>query len=131
MTSTFEVIKTVRETAKAWVECGCVNIDTQSYVDHEREACSCNGDGGKWNRLIIQPRPDFKGWKGHVGEQFIHFGKATILTREWGLCLRCNGTKIEGSCLCNRKPCSHCHQDADGNPTGAEPGSAGDWKVSR
>ena len=49
--------------------------------------------------------------------------------REHEACKECLGDRWIDTYAERRLPCPHCLKDAEGKPTGAEPGTAGEWRV--
>ena len=117
----------------------CEKCGRDSFQKPEPHNCS---DGFTKKSGRIKSR-----WHGAVrigdftGEHFIHskdatvgwiaVTKSTFLVREWGVCKQCHGTGAQNPCdtTCDICKCVHCHKDADGKPSGAEPDTAGPWRV--
>ena len=71
------------------------------------------------------------GWHeaARVGLQYDGMIKSSYLTRRWGVCPECRGSRVIHSKRGQEHWCYHCHKDAEGNPTGAsEPIS--EWEVT-
>lgn len=116
------------EEAPAWEECSaCLETGKVEIPNGSIQACKhCGGRGGVWHEAVTVI-PASMAFGLLRGDLIRHF--ATLI-REHEVCQECNGTCIEGSSMDNsRRECTRCLKDADGEPTGAEPGTAGEWKV--
>ena len=116
-------------------ECeGCEGTGNLAVFELDPAQCGgCYGEGGKWHEYIQALRdhlmlPTFLETVTHT----------SILIREHEVCGECDGERTqydhidrfyeEDSPKIRVHDCGHC-QDADGNPTGAEPGTATGWGV--
>ena len=140
--SRFELKSVVVESVEAFDPCKtCSGKGKVGHMIGHVEVCRvCQGSGGKWH-VVSGMRLHEAVWlceyndgggdvyrMERVNNEAVT--KSSILVREHEVCLRCNGTKIEGSSfLHSRKPCDRCLKDADGKPTGAEPNTASQWRV--
>ena len=123
----FQLKSVVVESVEAFDPCKtCSGKGKVGHMIGHVEVCRvCQGDGGKWNEILTPADANNVTW---TDSKLIYADKSSILVREHEVCLRCNGTKIEGSSfLHSRKPCDRCLKDADGKPTGAEPNTASQW----
>jgi len=144
MTSTFELFSGVRETVGAWEECEwCKGIGKwirdEAIGGTEEVICiECNGAGGKWSDAYKSLWAD-EAYLVHVNED----DKLLFLTRTHEVCGVCKGKgykwhikPVQGAYNITRKiqekeACECCLKDSDGNPTGAEQGTASEWEVKR
>ncbi len=135
---TFTRHVTIRERVPAWVECSCEN-----WNKNATDWCpDCKGRKGWWHEAV-----DLSGsgkpmiglpCDSYGGKMWINVTKSSILVREHRVCGHCDGSKIKPIMAESLSrvytdielPCDHCHKDADGKPTGAEAGTAGEWRVN-
>ena len=129
MTFTRKVV--IEERVPAWKECPTCNGCPVAILT-ERVVCSaCQDSGGKWHEAVKEytasgPEPSY--YVGNLSGAYQWLTKSSILVREWGVCRACNG-KMKVGFGTYEKDCNYCHKDADSKPTGAEPGTAGEWRV--
>ena len=122
----FERKVVIVERVPAWVECGvCRGVGYEFHI----KCVSCNDTGGSWHEAVILTRANpTEGevmrlkcdrlenkltWKEVI--------KSSFLVREWEVCGRCKGSILD--CGTEKTQCSRC------GLTGAEPGTAGPWRV--
>jgi hypothetical protein len=141
---TFKLVSRIEETAEAWEECkrcGGLGKNQPEHSIHGKElTCpDCQGEGGRWHEAVKKRSDCVHGqWFDDYYLKDTAYGvtKSSILIREWDVCYKCGGTRelwvpfdysrLEDMGYYN---CDHCHKDADGKPTGAEPGTQGEWQV--
>ena len=155
---TFTLESRVVERVPAWVPCD--EAYCHEEINESGPLCpTCNGKQGSWNENIdtcnkihFYPAYDITTEHGHLNGNLVT--KSSILQREHGVCTKCDGKKVTGRVLAvdwlntigdmgprrqmdalikempNEEPCPRCLKDADGKPSGAEPGTAGPWGVS-
>lgn len=128
--STYKLVSKIVETAPAWVECeacengGVPTMHTDYYGERIEEPCGlCHGTGGSWNEAIYQDV-----YAGSVSRPtpFLdetRVDKSSTLIREWEVCGQCGGDKDYDRRSRDHQACSRCQG------TGAEPDTAGDWRV--
>lgn len=127
-------------------------------IGHVEECRVCSGKGGEWHEAVeyheIRVLGGEKRSLPHIHYEDFHgvVTKSIILVREHQVCSKCGGKS--GGYKCNkcfcfydepvhictitysdngglREDCSHCLKDADGKPTGAEPDTAGEWRIKK
>ncbi len=104
----------------------------------KRSPCSaCHGKGGKWHEAtqLASSWDQKHSWRV-IREYKVE--STSVLFREHEVCRGCKGKRevydlqlshVVFHSPLPRIPCSRCLKDAEGKPTGAEPGTAGEWRV--
>lgn len=146
MTHTLESY--IKERAPAQVECEECDAGVQGSgaIDDTDICTTCHGKGYRWHEAVI---PSAIGTEQGPRCHFIPhllapnyevpITKDSFLTRRHDVCGKCGGDKIVRVLVENKgydisysnRICDHCLKDENGNPTGAEPGSATPWEVER
>lgn len=129
------------EEVPAWEKCGnCNGFGERNVGDKEWTVCFiCNGACGIWHsNVLVDPGQLvgnlMTGLPNVVVDRDTTITKSATLIREHEECRECHGeqeflTIEQFSNTANVIPCPHCLRDAGGKPTGAEPGTAGEWRV--
>lgn len=127
------------EEAPAWEECKhCKGEDMLLWSDLDggdnmyAPCTKCLGKGDNWHKAVWE----VKQYDSNAA-YFTTFGrliKSSTLIREHEVCKECRGEKKAQADDVFGKwqkgdPCPHCLRDADGKPTGVEPGTAGEWRI--
>ena len=121
----------IEERAKAWVV--CESCDGSGVYEH---CDDCGNEGGRWN-INVNACIDYHLYRtdpteahAHVRETGVYVTRESTLVREWGVCHECEGDcGWEDGAYTVEDPCSYCHKDENGELTGAEPDTAGEWRV--
>ena len=141
---TFSLESRVIEHVPAWVNCErCGGTGQWAHPVDLAPCPSCQGEGGRWHEAVYHPKHCVT---NEITGHYLNYNcssetrvtKSSILVREYGVCGECGGKKRISTYdntaslgeSVTMQPCDHCLKDADGNPTGAEPNTAGEWRVA-
>lgn len=132
---TFTLESRVVERVPAWEECrdcrGSGVWESHATENGEQITCpSCQGEGGRWHEAVIESENELVTVRfiAKSSSAFVPATKSSILVREYWVCGVCSGCgwQVGGD---SRNDCDRCLKDADGKPTGAEPDTAGKWRL--
>lgn len=125
----------IEERVAVWVECPL----TSDHTSHDVHECpKCQGELGHWHEEVEVDELFAVIVSGEYQEIEHTVNQDSILVRRWDVCVECQGMKALGAFESTAylpymhlvmNPCKHC--SVNGESTGAEPGTAGEWEVER